>query len=70
LCATGYTLSQKGFFSEEEFVFGGHETTQVSIATIESKAGLSFGRLRDFDPFDRVDEARPTPLTALEQIRF
>jgi endonuclease G len=70
LCATGYTLSQKGFLSEDEFVFGGHETTQVSIASIESRAGLSFGRLRDVDPFDRVDEARPSSLTALEQIRF
>ena len=29
LCATGYTMSQRDFLSEDEFVFGAHETAQV-----------------------------------------
>ena len=32
LCATGYTMSQRDFLSEDEFVFGAHETAQRSIA--------------------------------------
>ena len=48
--------------------------TQVSIASIEQKAGLSFGGLADADPLaadqEAVDGGPPAPLLALEQIRF
>lgn len=70
LCATGYTMSQKNFLQEEEFVFGQHETTQLPIRTIEARSGLSFGRLADVDPLRDVEEARVAPLTRFEQIRF
>jgi endonuclease G len=70
LCATGYKLSQKGFLRREEFVFGAHETTQVSIAWIEGQTKLKFGRLSDVDPLRRADEGREQPLTSFEQIRF
>ena len=70
LCATGYSMSQKNFLQEEEFVFGQHETTQLPIRTIEARSGLSFGRLADLDPLRDVQEARVAPLTRFEQIRF
>ncbi|MEU4418976.1 DNA/RNA non-specific endonuclease, partial [Nocardia salmonicida] len=52
LCATGYTMSQADFLSEEEFVFGAHKTAQRSISSIEQRAGLSFGPLAALDPFE------------------
>ena len=70
MCATGYSMSQKNFLQEEEFVFGQHETTQLPIRTIEARSGLSFGRLADLDPLRDVQEARVAPLTRFEQIRF
>lgn len=81
LCATGYEMSQVNQLQpEEEFVFGPFQSpqlasaTQVSIASIEQKAGLSFGGLADADPFaadyEVVDGGTRAPLLALEQIRF
>jgi endonuclease G len=70
LCATGYRMSQEDYLRDEEFVFGRHTTAQVSIASIEEQAGLSFGRLAELDPFDRVDEAVASDLTDFSQIRF
>ncbi|CAN7594715.1 DNA/RNA non-specific endonuclease [Variovorax paradoxus] len=81
LCATGYEMSQVNQLQpEEEFVFGPFQSpqlgsaTQVSIASIEQKAGLGFGGLADADPFaadyEAVDGGTPAPLLALEQIRF
>jgi endonuclease G len=69
LSATGYTMSQKDFLTDEEFVFGQHETNQTSIATIEQRAGLSFGELPHHDPLD-VIESPTTVLTDVNQIRF
>jgi endonuclease G len=69
LCATGYTMSQKAFIQEEEFVFGQHETTQASIAAIESETGLSFGPLAALDPFEG-QESVARPLLDFRQIRF
>jgi endonuclease G len=83
LCATGYEMSQKDDLPEEEFVFGAFQSpqlgiaTQVSIASIERKSGLSFGNLVDIDPMGGDNEAvgggdagELAPLQALEQIRF
>jgi endonuclease G len=81
LCATGYEMSQVNQLqSDEEFVFGPFQSpqlgtaTQVSIASIEQKAGLSFGELVDVDPlaadFESVDGGAPAPLQTVEQIRF
>jgi len=70
LCATGYTMSQDKFIREEEFVFGAHETAQVSIRSIEQAAGVSFGPLADLDPLDQADEAIAPQLTDLAQIKF
>jgi endonuclease G len=70
LCATGYTMSQKDFLSEEEFVFGEHKTTQTAIATIEQRAGLSFGELARHDPLDKEEAVAAPALTDVSQIRF
>jgi endonuclease G len=70
MCATGYTMSQEDFLREEEFVFGKHQTSQTRIATIEQRAGLSFGPLAALDPFDDDEEGVATLLTDPGQIRF
>jgi endonuclease G len=69
LSVTGYTMSQEEFLSDKEFVFAQHKTTQTSIATIEQRAGLSFGELSRHDPLD-VIESPTTELTSRDQIRF
>jgi endonuclease G len=77
LCATGYEMSQQNNLEEEEFVFGQFRSpqlntlTQVALSTIESRAGLSFHGLTDFDPFGQegIEEA-PGVLTHFEHIRF
>ena len=69
LCATGYTMSQRDFLSEEEFVFGAHETAQRSISSIELRAGLSFGALAELDPFEELEGIAPR-LTDVTQIQF
>ena len=50
LTATGYLMSQASFLEPEEFVFGGFDTYQLPIASIEKKTGLSFGTLGRADP--------------------
>jgi endonuclease G, mitochondrial len=70
LCATGYTMSQKSFIGEEEFVFGRHENNQRSIVEIEKRTGISFGSLGEVDPLKDSDESTPVLLTQLNQIRF
>ena len=58
LSATGYVLTQSDMVSGFEFVFGAFKTYQVSLATIESKTGLDFGRLSGFDPLGGRRERR------------
>ena len=70
LCATGYTMSQKSFIGEEEFVFGRHENNQRPIAEIEKRAGISFGPLADLDALKDQDESTPMLLTHPNQIRY
>lgn len=77
LCATGYEMSQKENLEQPEFVFGNfvspqlNLSTQIPIATIESKAGLSFGDLATFDPLNQEGPDQPrTPLLSPTQIRF
>ena len=76
LCATGYTISQDAFLPEEEFVFGQYtaadgETTQVALATIEERAGISFGKLSDHDPLAREEGFGEVPLGSdFSRIRF
>jgi endonuclease G, mitochondrial len=69
LSATGYTMSQDTFLTEDEFVFGRFKTSQQSISAIEQKAGLSFGQLADLDPFTPL-EGVETELTSVRQIQF
>jgi endonuclease G, mitochondrial len=69
LSATGYTISQSGFISEDEFVFGEHKTAQCTIASIEQRAGLSFGDLSRHDPFVEPEGIEPE-LTDVRQIQF
>ncbi len=69
LCATGYTMSQRDFLSEEEFVFGAHRTAQVTIDSIEGRAGLSFGPLTELDPFVQLEGSAPQ-LTDVTQVQF
>ena len=70
LCATGYTMSQEDFLRPEEFVFGRHKTSQTRIATIEKRAGVSFGPLAALDPIDSEEKGMDAPLTDPSQIRF
>jgi len=70
LCATGYTMSQEKFITQQEFVFGAHETAQVSIRSIEQGADVSFGTLVQADPFVEAEEAVSPRLTDFSQIKF
>lgn len=71
LSATGYMMSQEEHMPDVEFVFGEFGTAQVSIASIEKKTGLSFGRLSSLDPMHDESAADPVrPLTNKTQIRF
>ncbi|MFN0249542.1 MAG: DNA/RNA non-specific endonuclease [Kofleriaceae bacterium] len=84
LCATGYEMSQKKNLevigeAGDEHVFGDFRSpqlnisTQVSLATIERRSGLSFGELMDVDTFDdseSVGGEREIPLTHPSQIRW
>jgi endonuclease G len=69
LTATGYTTSQSSFIKSEEFVFGEFETYQVSLKSIETRTGLSFGNLPEVDPI-KGEEAFGAPLTSVEEMRF
>ena len=81
LCATGYEMNQEMTFQpEEEFVFGAFTSPQLGIATqvpirsIEARSGIGFENLAAVDPLAGEEESltgvAPTPLLALEQIRF
>jgi len=70
LCATGYTMSQEAFLQPEEFVFGGYETFQVPISSIEQKARISFGKVTELDPYQGTPEGPLSPLIDFSQIRF
>jgi endonuclease G len=81
LCATGYEMNQEQSLQpEEEFVFGAFTSpqlrvaTQVPIRSIETRSGISFGKLASVDPLAGSDEGfgdgSGMPLGALEQIRF
>ena len=71
LTATGYMMSQEDFIPDVEFVFGEFRTAQVSIASIEKKTGLSFGKLTGLDPMSDEAAADPIrPLNGPEQIRY
>jgi endonuclease G len=70
LAATGYTMNQRSYIGEEEFVFGQHESSQRPIAEIERLSGISFGTLTDVDALRELTEAVPTLLTDPNQIRW
>jgi endonuclease G len=63
-------MSQEDFLRPEEFVFGRHKTSQTRIATIEKRAGVSFGPLAALDPIDSEEKGMDAPLTDPSQIRF
>lgn len=69
LCATGYTVSQEEYLSNEEFVFGQFNSYQVAIKTIERKTGLSFGSLSKVDPI-KGEEAVASALSSVHDVRF
>ena len=63
LCATGYEMNQETTLQDEkEFVFGAfispqlNVATQISIRSIETRSGISFGRLASVDPLFGSDE--------------
>jgi len=84
LCATGYEMTQEQSLQPaEEFVYGQffsphlNIATQVPIAAIELRSGISFGDLIPVDPLntgggeESPGAAGPRiPLSALEDIRF
>lgn len=70
LCATGYTMSQRSYLQQEEFIFGQHETAQKSISSIEQQAGLDFGLLSSVDPLEHTHESLATELRDFSQILF
>jgi endonuclease G len=60
LSATGYLLSQEELISglevaPETFSYGAYKTFQVTVRRIEELTGLSFGRLVDVDPLERLE---------------
>ena len=82
LCATGYEMDQSSVLPpHDEFVFGAFDSphlgvaTQVSIASIEQRSGISFRDLSSFDALAGQEESVTagrgvSALTMLEQIRF
>ena len=65
--------------SEEEFVFGAFTSpqlgtaAQVPIRSIDTRSGISFGKLLALDPLATEEESVSggwAPLLTLEQIRF
>ena len=81
LCATGYEMSQEANLKRqsdgEEFVYGDfvspqlNLSTQVPIAMIEARAGLSYGGLAAADPLSREGIGGPPNLLLFpEQIRL
>jgi endonuclease G, mitochondrial len=70
LCATGYTKSQLTNLTDDEFVWGAHETAQRTISSIEARTGLSFGPLAAIDPFVEPEGVEPPLLTDVSQIKF
>jgi endonuclease G, mitochondrial len=50
LHATAYLLSQGSYLDDIEFVYGKFKTYQTTIANIEKKTGLDFGKLSEHDP--------------------
>lgn len=61
LSATAYLQSQKNLLRDLEFAYGAYRTYQVTVRQIETLTGLSFGRLRNYDPLARP--ISPTPPT-------
>ena len=77
MCATGYEMSQENNLEPPEFVFGDfvspqlNISTQVPIAMIEARAGLSFDGLAAVDPLSSEGVGEPAGLLLFpEQIRF
>ncbi len=70
LTATGYWTSQDDQLPAEEFVFAEFDTWQRPLSWIENKAGVSFGRLTEYDPLTKGEEGMEGPLGSLDRIRF
>jgi endonuclease G, mitochondrial len=70
LSVSGYILSQRGFLSHREAVFGAYETYQVPLTTIEQRAGLRFGPLVTLDVFASAPEGAARPLLSPDEIRW
>ncbi|MCW2560507.1 MAG: non-specific endonuclease [Mycobacterium sp.] len=70
LCATGYTQSQKDHITETELVFGEFETYQHRIADIQSRTGLSFGRLAKVDAFVEREGLGAQPIRGANDIVY
>lgn len=77
LSATAYLLSQEKLIrglelAPEAFSYGEYRTYQVPVRRVEDLTKLSFGRLREFDPLERLEAAAAVPqeLIRLEQIRL
>ena len=64
----GWNVTDR-FLSEDEFVFAAHRTAQVTISSIEERAGLSFGPLAAHDPLVEPEGVAPQ-LTDVSQIQF
>lgn len=70
LSATGYSISQERFLTNDEHVFGAHETHQRSLAWIEEAAGMSFGDLTAHDRFGERESPSAGPLRNAGHIRW
>jgi endonuclease G len=74
LSATAYLLSQAALIdgleaAPAEFSYGAYRTFQVTVSRIEELTRLSFGELRDVDPFGHRESTVPTQeITRLRQI--
>ena len=76
LSATAYLLSQevliKGLeVAPEEFSYGEYRTFQVKVRKVEDLTRLSFGRLKEHDPLERLEAAvEAQEVTRFEQIQL
>ncbi len=56
LSITGYVLSQRSLVDNLEFVFGEHQSYQVTVRYIEDLTSLDFGKLKNHDPLEGMTE--------------
>jgi endonuclease G len=55
LSVTAYLLTQKNLITDLEFAYGEYETYQVPLDTIQKLTGIDFGKLKEYDPMEKIE---------------